>query len=174
MVASSMTVSASDSDLLAQLPGEERRVPVNGRPFTASNKSPSSDRAVRGSKITGAFWVATLRGFSRRSARSAARRPTCFRALKPPRLARRRVPVIALHATVRSCATGTTLRPQLTGAVASRETARIGEHARADVRNRTPRPPNSRCADRRQSAISSAVPRLLDLPIRFHSPIASS
>ena len=35
-----------------------------------------ASRAVRGSKITGTFWVGTLRGFSRRRARSAARLPT--------------------------------------------------------------------------------------------------
>ena len=63
-------------DLLAQLAGEERRVPVDRAAVDRVEDSPSSDRAVRGSKITGAFCVAALRGFSRRRVRAAARRPT--------------------------------------------------------------------------------------------------
>ena len=75
--------------LFAQLAGQKRLVPVD-RHAVHGVKEVVEQRCgdVRGSKTTGTFWVATLTGFSRRSARCAAVRPTCSGGLQAGESAR--------------------------------------------------------------------------------------
>ena len=81
-------------------------------PCTASKMLSSSDRAVRGSKITGTFWVSTLRAPRRRRARCGGDAAHVLGRFQAGETAREREPVVALHATRRRFATGTVLREQ--------------------------------------------------------------
>ena len=150
MVASSIDRQRLRRDLLAQLAGEKRRVPVNRAAVHRVEQIAQQRRAPCAARRSPALSAWRLCADSS----GAARVPR--RAGPPlPRSPARRLGATTCASSrapsSRSLGHRDHAQPAARGAVAAHETARIGEHARAQCTNRTTRPPNSECADRRQA-----------------------